>query len=263
MIKSTVDFETMFEKDIKNELKSKRTTVLKEIRRNMTPRKGEVEVEKGDVSGLAFLAKQQPHDDKCVQTDTFEVYVSDGEEEGTPRGVPAAKDAAGDTLGVENLVTKQAEALLAAKQILTRDNECLARDNQVLLDQVEYLNTMIDACERQRLELLEQNSALKFENILLSGTLSKARDRSEQPSPSTPPTPAALVDWFGDGVDYEGNREVFSEYLLTFLEKPFSLGERLGEALRDLGRLPEDENEYTLTGVYYNSFCDFYKQMGL
>ena len=87
-----------------------------------------------------------------------------------------------------DLVAKQAEALLAAKQMLTQENRELERDNKCLSDQVTYLSEMIDACELQRLELLEQNSALKFENTVLSGTLSlsKAKDRREKFYAMTP-----------------------------------------------------------------------------
>mmetsp|Transcript_16326 Transcript_16326/g.33601 ORF Transcript_16326/g.33601 Transcript_16326/m.33601 type:complete len:283 (-) Transcript_16326:2-850(-) len=178
--KSTVDLEQMFEKEVKTSLISERKAlstrnVNTEQTATGTPTRRRSLGLREIATGLEEAKKTM--ESKFVQTvgtakpgaKDIHVYESDEETIGHEERNP-----------VEDLVAKQAEALLAAKQVLTQENRELARDNRCLSDQVTYLNEMIDACERQRLELLEQNSALKFENTVLSGTLSRARDRRDK-----------------------------------------------------------------------------------
>ena len=237
-------------------------SVLKELRgrnhnninnNNSTPG-GLREVERGDATGLAFLALQL--EDKGVQTEGFEVYESESEASTAPAS-PAAAEGEGveEALGVENLVAKQAEALHRAKQILMRDNQDLS-------DQVEALQMMITACEEQRLKLLEENSALAFENSVLSGSLSMARERTQQYeraqqetemmlSPQSPLSPVALVQWFEDR---RWNNDWTLEVTKNLFEKPFTLGEKVGELssklIRDYVR-QDGDHEYTLAGTLY------------
>lgn len=223
----------------------KRNTILKEI---ASP--NSANVEGGDAQGLAFLAREA-REDKAVQTipeslNVYEENLSEGREE--------------DDHQMLDLVTRQAEALLAAKQLLSAENSNLRTENAHLLNQ-------IDSCERQRLEVIELNSALQFENSVLSGTLSKARDRTGQqsaleeqgetanslPSPPTSPLPPqTLSRWFDK---LEATKEYcYDSFVSRHLFGPsFSLGERVGEivgdAVRSFGEVEGQGKEYTLASA--------------
>jgi hypothetical protein len=211
--------------------------------------------------GLALLATDQTQSDKSVQC-SFNVWVSSSDEEifteegsrfamsplqdppNKEREAEAERDRDSDSESnaesterhMGDLISKEAETLLATKQMLTLENSELSRDVRCLSDQVEVLKNQNQCLSEELEELKSENSRLNFE----CGVLSR-RTSFQMTPPLRPYSPP-------DATSQHSIEKVFEERVeeqnSNNRETPFKLDLKK-EILKKKMEFPE----WTLTGA--------------